>query len=278
VRAPGLGAHRLVNDGGDVKLPLYQIDAFAPAVFGGNPAAVCPLDRWLPERTMQAIAAENNLAETAFFVPRDGGPDYDLRWFTPAAEVDLCGHATLASAHVVFTTLAPARDHVTFHTQSGPLTVRRDGERLAMDFPSRMPERLDAHPALAEALGATPLEVWASRDLMAVFPDERAVKAVAPSFERIVAIGVFGVIVTAPGDDVDFVSRFFAPRMGVPEDPVTGSAHCTLIPYWSRRLGKKSLRARQISPRGGDVACEDRGDRVVIAGRVAVYLTGTIEI
>jgi PhzF family phenazine biosynthesis protein len=227
---------------------------------------------------MQAIAAENNLAETAFLVPRDGGPDYDLRWFTPAAEVDLCGHATLASAHVVFTTLAPALSAVTFHTRSGPLIVRRDGERLAMDFPSRMPEPLDAHPALAEALGATPLEVWASRDLMAVFADEKAVKALAPSFERIVALGVFGVIVTAPGGEVDFVSRFFAPKMGVPEDPVTGSAHCTLIPYWSRRLAKRSLRARQISARGGDVDCEDRGDRVVIAGRVALYLEGTIEI
>lgn len=261
-----------------MKLPLYQIDAFAPVVFGGNPAAVCPLERWLSERTMQAIAAENNLSETAFFVARNGGPDYDLRWFTPAAEVDLCGHATLASAHVVFSTLAPGRGDVTFHTRSGPLTVRRDGTRLVMDFPSRPPERRDAHPALAEALGATPLEVWASRDLMAVFADERTVKTLTPSFERIVALGVFGVIVTAPGDEVDFVSRFFAPKMGVPEDPVTGSAHCTLIPYWSRRLGKKSLCARQISARGGEVDCEDRGDRVVIAGRVAVYLVGTIEV
>ena len=262
-----------------MKLPIYQVDAFADAVFGGNPAAVCPLERWLPEATMQSIAAENNLAETAFFVTRDGdGSAYDLRWFTPAAEIDLCGHATLASGHVVFTKLDPGRDVVTFHTRSGPLVVRREGARLAMDFPSRPPARSEANPALAQALGATPQEVWSSRDLMAVFPDEDQVRALTPSFERILALGVHAVIVTAPGRTVDFVSRFFAPLVGVPEDPVTGSAHCTLIPYWSARLGKKSLRARQISPRGGDLECEDQGERVRIAGRAIQYLEGTIEV
>src|SRR5262245_44036623 len=259
-----------------MKTAIYQIDAFANAVFSGNPAAICPLDRWLPDATMQAIAAENNLAETAFFVPRNGGGEYDLRWFTPADEVDLCGHATLASAHIVFTRLAPSLSDVTFHTRSGPLVVRRDGDRLAMDFPSRPPQPIDPMPALAIALGAEPLELWSARDLMAVFPDEESVLAIQPSFDRIHALGVFGLIVTAPGRSVDFVSRFFAPLMGVPEDPVTGSAHCTLIPYWSRRLGKTSLSARQVSPRGGDLECEDQGERVRIAGRVAEYLEGTI--
>jgi PhzF family phenazine biosynthesis protein len=260
-----------------MKTPIYQIDAFASSVFAGNPAAVCPLERWVPDATMQAVAAENNLAETAFFVPRSGG-DYDLRWFTPESEVDLCGHATLASAHVVFTRLDPSRNGVTFHTKSGPLTVEREGERLAMDFPSRPPARVDPMPALALALGAEPLELWSSRDLMAVFADEDAVRAIQPSFDRIHALGVFGVIVTAPGRSVDFVSRFFAPLMGVPEDPVTGSAHCTLIPYWSRRLSRTRLSARQISRRGGDLDCEDRGERVRIAGRAVQYLEGTIEI
>jgi PhzF family phenazine biosynthesis protein len=262
-----------------MKLPIYQIDAFASAVFAGNPAAVCPLERWLPEATMLSIAAENNLAETAFFVARDGDASaYDLRWFTPVVEMDLCGHATLASGHVVFTKLAPSRYTVTFHTRSGPLVVRRDGERLAMDFPSRPPKRVEANPALAAALGATPQEVWSSRDFMAVFADEEAVRSLKPSFDRILALGAHAVIATAPGRTVDFVSRFFAPLVGVPEDPVTGSAHCTLIPYWSARLGKKTLRARQLSARGGDLECEDQGERVRIAGRTVQYLEGTIEV
>lgn len=261
-----------------MQTPIYQVDAFASAVFKGNPAAICPLERWIPDAVMQSVAAENNLAETAFFVPRDGGVDYDLRWFTPAAEVDLCGHATLASAHIVFTRLDPRRTVVTFHTKSGPLTVRRDGARLSMDFPARAPKRLDPMPALAVALGAEPDELWSSRDLMAVFANEETVAAIRPAFDRIVALGVFGVIVTAPGRDVDFVSRFFAPSMGVPEDPVTGSAHCTLIPYWAERLKKTTLSARQISPRGGDLDCALRGDRVTIAGRAVDYLEGTIHI
>ena len=268
-----------------MKLPIYQIDAFANAVFTGNPAAVCPLERWPSDATMQSIAAENNLAETAFFVPRAAnvvpganGPDYDLRWFTPEAEVDLCGHATLASGYVVFTALAPGRDSVTFHSRSGPLTVRRVGERLSLDFPARPPARCDPPAGLVEALGATPREVWMSRDLMVVFDSEDEVRALRPSFDRIRALGVFGVIVTAPGREVDFVSRFFAPLQGVPEDPVTGSAHCTLVPYWAKRLGRNKLRAHQVSTRGGELHCEDRGERVTIAGRAVKYLEGTIEV
>jgi len=271
-----------------MRLPLYQIDAFANAVFSGNPAGVCPLERWLPDATMQSIAAENNVAETAFFVPRPraaggpaastGGIDYDLRWFSPETEIDLCGHATLASGYVVFTALDPARQDVTFHTRSGPLTVRRDGDDLSMDFPARPPERCDAHAELSAALGATPREVWKSRDLMAVFDAEADVRALAPSFDGIRALGVFGVIATAPGRDVDFVSRFFAPLQGVPEDPATGSAHCTLTPYWAKRLGRPRLRARQISARVGELRCEDRGERVTIAGRAVKYLEGTIEV
>ena len=264
-----------------MKIPMYQIDAFANAVFSGNPASICPLERWLPEATMQSIAAENNQAETAFFVPRlPGGrdTDYDLRWFTPENEVDLCGHATLASGFLVFTALQPGRTDVTFHTQSGPLTVRQAGAQLAMDFPSRPPERCPPMPGLDAGLGATPREVWKSRDLMAVFDSEREIRALTPSFDAIRTLDTFGVIATAPGDEADFVSRFFAPQQGVPEDPATGSSHCTLTPYWAKRLGRAKLRSRQLSRRGGDFNCEDRGDRVTIAGRAFRYLEGVIEV
>lgn len=264
-----------------MKIPMFQIDAFARSVFSGNPAGVCPLERWLPEATMQAIAAENNQAETAFFVPRaPGGPatDYDLRWFTPENEVDLCGHATLASGFLVFTGLQPGRTDVTFHTKSGPLTVRQAGEDLSMDFPSRPPERIEPPVDLGAALGATAREVWKSRDLMAVFDSEQDVRALKPSFDAIRALDTFGVIATAPGTEVDFVSRFFAPLQGVPEDPATGSSHCTLTPYWAKRLGRPKLRARQISKRVGEFTCEDRGDRVTIAGRAVKYLEGVIEV
>ena len=263
-----------------MKLPIYQVDAFAESVFKGNPAALCPLERWLPDATMQSIAAENNLAETAFFVPRAGAEaEYDLRWFTPEIEMDLCGHATLASAFIVFTVLALAQRAVTFHTRSGPLTVKRDGERLKMDFPSRPPVPCEAPAGLTEALGGAPREVLKSRDLLAVFETEAEVRALKPAFDRIRALGVHAVIVTAPGSgEVDFVSRFFAPSVGVPEDPVTGSAHCTLIPYWAKRLGKPTLHARQVSARGGDLWCEDLGERVTMAGRAVKYLEGTIEV
>jgi PhzF family phenazine biosynthesis protein len=270
------------------RLPIYQVDAFTGRVFAGNPAAVCPLERWLDERLMLAIAAENNLSETAFFVPspergapRNGYPersanDFDIRWFTPAAEIDLCGHATLASAFVLFHWLDPTRTSVTFHSKSGPLVVEKGGELLAMEFPSRPAGECEAPLALEQALGARPAATLMSRDLLAVYETEEEVRALHPDFARVVALGTHAVIVTAPGRDCDFVSRFFAPAVGVPEDPVTGSAHCTLIPYWARRLGKRTLHARQVSARGGELFCEDLGERVIIAGRAAPYLEGTI--
>jgi PhzF family phenazine biosynthesis protein len=255
-----------------VILPIYQVDAFTSQVFGGNPAAVCPLEEWLDDARMQSIAAENNLAETAFFVKR--GDRYDLRWMTPKVEVDLCGHATLASAFVVFNYLEPKRREVVFDTKSGELIVRRDGDLLRLDFPSRPPERCDPMPELAEALGAVPAELWAARDYMAVFRSEDEVRRLQPDMHRLAKLDRFAVIVTAPGKNVDFVSRFFAPLQGIPEDPVTGSAHCTLTPYWSRRLGKTTLNARQVSERGGELFCEDAGARVLIAGRAALFLEG----
>jgi len=260
-----------------MSIPIYQVDAFADRVFGGNPAAVCPLETWLPDAVMQAIAAENNLSETAFFVPR--GDDYDLRWFTPGVEVDLCGHATLGSAWVIFNRLAPERSVVRFHTRSGILTVKRDGDSLAMDLPANPAKPCDDAPGLLEALGATPAEVLTTRDhFVAVFPTQAEVRDLAPDFGRMAALARWAVMVTAPGDDVDFVSRFFAPRKGVPEDPVTGSAHCVLTPFWAARLGRNELTARQISRRGGSLRCRLLGDRVELVGRVAPYLQGTIDI
>jgi predicted PhzF superfamily epimerase YddE/YHI9 len=259
-----------------MKLPLYQVDTFTGRVFAGNPAAVCPLERWLDESTMQAIAAENNLAETAFFVR--AGDGYEIRWFTPALEIDLCGHATLASGFVVFRHLDPAAPAVTFRSKSGPLAVTRAGDRLCLDFPARPPVACARPPALDAALGRAPREVLRARDYLAVFDREEDVQALAPNMEQVAALDALGLIAAAPGREADFVSRFFAPRAGVPEDPVTGSAHCTLIPYWSARLGKKQLAARQISPRGGELWCEDRGERVSICGRAVQYLEGTIEV
>lgn len=259
-----------------MKLPIYQVDAFASRRFTGNPAAVCPLDRWLADDVMQSIAAENNLAETAFTVKR--GDDYELRWFTPVVEIDLCGHATLASGWVVFEKLEPGRSSVTFHTRSGPLVVRRDGERLALDFPLAEGVPCDPPPGLVEALGIEPKETLRARDIMAVLANEDQVRNVTPNAQKLAAIETRGLIVTAPGKEADFVSRFFAPRVGVIEDPVTGSAHCTLVPYWARRLNKTKLHARQISARGGDLWCELAGSRVVMAGHGVPYLEGTIEV
>ena len=271
-----------------MRIPIYQVDAFTGVVFRGNPAAVCPLERWLDARLMQAIALENNLSETAFFVPTPGpgrttgaypggaGNDFAIRWFTPAAEIDLCGHATLASAYVLFRWLDPDRTSVTFHSKSGPLVVERGGDLLTMEFPSRPAGECEPPAGLAAALGAAPQATFMSRDLLAVYADEDEVRALTPDFERVKALGVHGVIVTAPGRDCDFVSRFFAPLLGVPEDPVTGSAHCTLIPYWSHRIGKRTLHARQVSARGGELFCEDQGERVKIAGHAVLYLRGEI--
>jgi PhzF family phenazine biosynthesis protein len=260
-----------------MRIPMYQIDAFADRPFAGNPAAVCLLEAWLPDETMQAIGAENNLSETAFLVPE--GEGYRLRWFTPKVEVDLCGHATLASAYVVFNHLQPDWKRVVFHALSGRLEVARNGDLLMMDFPSRPPRLCDVPEDLVTALRIEPDAVLLAHEYMAVYPDERTVRSLHPDMPRLAAVTKeFGVIVTAPGDDCDFVSRFFAPAVGIPEDPVTGSAHCALTPYWAERLGKKKLHARQVSARGGELWCEDRGDRVAIAGRAVPYLEGTIEV
>ena len=261
-----------------MRLPIYQIDAFASAVFKGNPAAVVPLEAWLPDATLQSIALENNLSETAYFVRE--GEGWRLRWFTPSVEVDLCGHATLASAYLILTRISPSLDRVRFESRSGPLEVTRAAEgRLALDFPARPPAPADdASAAVADALGARPKFVLAAMDYMAVFADEGEVAGLRPDMARLTKLGRRAMIATAPGRDCDFVSRFFAPGVGIPEDPVTGSAHCTLTPYWAKRLGKSALAARQISPRGGELFCEDRGERVGIAGSAVLYLEGTIQI
>jgi PhzF family phenazine biosynthesis protein len=259
-----------------MRIPIYELDAFTSRVFHGNPAAVCPLFAWLPDDTLQGIAAENNLSETAFFVADKSG--YEIRWFTPKQEVDLCGHATLASAHVILNLLRPGTESVKFQSKSGVLKVVRAGELLSLDFPTRSPKACPPPHGLIEALGKTPARTLVSRDVMAVFADEDEVRSLDPNFDKLGAVNAFAVIATAPGNDVDFVSRFFAPRAGIAEDPVTGSSHCTLIPYWAKRLGKKRLRALQVSPRGGELYCELRGERVSIAGRAVLYLEGTIEV
>lgn len=256
--------------------PIYQIDAFTQHLFGGNPAAVVVMEQWLADETLQAIAAENNLAETAFVIPGEG--QRPLRWFTPTVEVNLCGHATLAAADVLFRHYGPQREHIDFDTRSGTVSVFRNGELLNLDFPSRAGEPAGVSEALVEALGARPTEVRQSRDLMAVFDDEQTVRNLKPDMSAIAALDTFAVTVTAPGSDVDFVSRFFAPGAGVSEDPVTGSAHCTLIPYWAERLGRRRVTARQVSARGGELEGEWLGERVTIGGRCVEYLRGEIEV
>ncbi|HEY3230991.1 MAG TPA: PhzF family phenazine biosynthesis protein [Roseiflexaceae bacterium] len=257
-----------------MNIPIYQIDAFASAVFAGNPAAVCPLERWLDDALLQAIAAENNLSETAFFVAQ--GDHYALRWFTPTTEDDLCGHATLASAFVIWSVLDSASDSVAFETASGRLVVRRDGDLLALDFPTLAPEACEAPDALLAGLGAAPRAVLAAKDYLVVYDSEEEIRSLRPDMAALASLDRRGVIVTAPGARSDFVSRYFAPASGIPEDPVTGSAHCTLTPYWSARLSKPRLHALQVSLRGGELFCEDRGERVIIAGRAVQYLQGTI--
>lgn len=260
-----------------MQLPLYQIDAFASRVFRGNPAAVVPLESWPEDSLLQAIAAENNLAETAFFAPEGDG--FRLRWFTPAIEVDLCGHATLATGWLILNRLQPGREAVTFQTLSGPLGVRRDGKLLAMDFPARPPEPAKPCEGLVDAIGCQPRDILGARDYLLVYDNAAEVRRLKPDMAGLMNIDRFAVIVTAPGDDgYDCVSRFFAPAKGVPEDPVTGSAHCTLVPYWARRLGKPSIRAFQASARGGELTCVDQGTRVSLAGDCAFYLEGTIRL
>jgi PhzF family phenazine biosynthesis protein len=259
-------------------IPIYQADAFTDQLFGGNPAAVCPLTEWLPETTMQKIATENNLAETAYFVKQDDG--YGLRWFTPEYEIDLCGHATLASAHIIFTELGYTGSSINFYTQkAGTLVVSRDGDKYTLDFPSRPPIVIELPNGLEEALGGkTPVSVLRSRDYFVVYESEDDVKELSPDFHALSKLDTVGVIVTSPGKDVDFVSRFFAPGAGINEDPVTGSAHCNLIPYWADKLGKNTLHAYQISSRKGELWCELKGDRVLMGGKAVTYLKGEIYI
>lgn len=257
-----------------MELTIYQIDAFTDKVFAGNPAAVCPLDSWLADEDLQAIAAENNLSETAFYVPNE--QKFHLRWFTPKAEVDLCGHATLATAFVIFHFTDYAGDTVKFDTRSGELAVTKSGKWLVMNFPSQPPTPCARPQLLVEGLGKTPAEVLSSEDYMAVFEHERDVITLQPNFDALSKLDLRGIIVTAKGSDVDFVSRFFAPRYGINEDPVTGSAHCALTPYWAAKLDKTKLCARQVSQRGGYIECELKGSRVVLSGKAIKYMDGRI--
>ena len=258
-----------------MNIPLYQVDAFTAEIFSGNPAAVCPLEKWLPEATMQAIAAENNLPETAFFVEK--GDVFEIRWFTPAVEVDLCGHATLAAAHVIFNHINYFKPRITFLSASGSLRVEKKDDLLVLDFPARDPEPAEPPALLTEGLGRTPREVFKARDFLAVFESEADVAAISPDFSSLARLDSLGIIATARGDACDFVSRFFAPRAGIPEDPVTGSAHTELVPFWAKRLKKSTLHAFQVSKRGGELFCEYRGDRVGIGGRAVTFLQGEID-
>jgi PhzF family phenazine biosynthesis protein len=262
-----------------MRVPIFQLDAFTNRRFAGNPAAVIPLPAFLPDETLQAIAQENNLAETAYLV-RSGG-DYQLRWFTPGTEVPLCGHATLASAAVVMERLDPGRSQVVFHSASGPLTVQKNGAGYVMDFPARPSVVIPSPVGLAEALGVEPVEVTENDfNYMAVLKDEKTLRAVDPDMDAVIRIGKPGLIITAKSDDphYDFVSRYFAPGKGIPEDPVTGSAHCMLAPHWAKRLGKTEFTAFQASPRGGRVLCRLRGDRIELEGECVFYLEGEVEI
>jgi PhzF family phenazine biosynthesis protein len=258
-----------------MRVKQYQVDAFANRVFEGNPAAVCPLDAWLKDDVLQAIAEENNLSETAFFVPTEEG--FHLRWFTPVAEVDLCGHATLASAHVIFEIHGYPKQVIEFETRSGKLSVERKNGLLAMDFPSQPPEPCSPPEALIDGLGQLPIEVLAAEDYIAVFESEAVVRALSPNFAKLGELALRGVCVTAPGLSVDFVSRFFAPKFGIPEDPVTGSAHCELAPYWSSRLKKTTLNALQVSKRGGEILCKVGGDRVILFGSAVTFMVAEID-
>jgi predicted PhzF superfamily epimerase YddE/YHI9 len=260
-----------------MSLPLFHVDAFTSRPFAGNPAAVCPLKHWLDDQLLQAVASENNLSETAFFVP--AGDCYELRWFTPRCEVKLCGHATLASAFVVLQILETAREAVRFETRfSGALTVSREGDLLAMDFPALAPWACPTPPAaLVDGLGAVPAEVVQIEDnYFAVYESQEEIRRIRPDFRLLEKLHPAGVAITAPGENSDFVSRYFVPSYGIPEDPVTGSTHCSLAPYWAQRLGKTSLHARQISERGGELWCEVSRERVILKGNAALTLRGEL--
>lgn len=258
-----------------MELDIYQVDAFADGVFSGNPAAVVPLFEWLSDELMQNIATENNLAETAFFVRK--GEYFELRWFTPESEADLCGHATLASAYVLYEFLDYDDPAVVFETRSGRLFVDREGDTYSMDFPAWGVREIQVTERVSKALGARPGELFmGERDMMAVFENEADIRSLEPDFRLVSQLDGLCMICTAPGLDYDFVSRTFVPEEGIPEDPVTGSAHCTLIPFWAERLGKYEMRAYQASRRGGILECQDLGDRVKIAGKGVTYMKGTI--
>ncbi len=259
-----------------MKLSIYQIDAFAEDVFKGNPAAVCLLEEWLPDEVLQNIALENNLSETVFLVNR--GETYEIRWFTPVVEVDLCGHATLASAYVIYEICGHKDNEIVFTSRSGELTVRRKELMLELDFPVSDIFQCEISDDMKLGLGKEPLEVWRSDDYIAVFESESDILSLAPDFSTLAKLECRGISVTAPGEKTDFVSRFFAPKCGVNEDPVTGSAHCELMPYWVARLGRNELSAAQLSKRGGMLQCTLSGKRVLISGKAVKYLEGTIEI
>ena len=258
-------------------IPFYQVDAFTDRLFGGNPAGICPLEQWLADEVMQNIAMENNLSETAFFIPNAEG--FHIRWFTPKVEVNLCGHATLASAHVIFQYLGYQKDSIAFESRSGILNVRKEGELLVLDFPANKPQRTALPNDFVQSLNITPVQCYRGKeDYLLLYKSQQEIEALMPDFIRLEKIDARAVIVTAPGDKVDFVSRFFAPRVGVDEDPVTGSAHTVLIPFWAEKLGKNEMKAQQLSRRGGKLFCRLRDDRVDIGGKAVTYLKGEISL
>jgi len=260
----------------NMKLPIYQIDAFAENTFEGNPAAICPLSEWLPDQVMQSIAEENNLSETAFFVPTEQG--FHIRWFTPVAEVDLCGHATLASAYVIFTYLGFKEKMINFESRSGLLTVKQNDGLLAMNFPSQPPTPCQTPDEIIQAFKNTPIECLKSEDYIVVFGSEEDIVSIQPDFDALSKLDLRGVVITAKSSQYDFIARFFAPKYGINEDPVTGSAYTQLMPYWSKHMGMTKLHAKQVSSRGGEVFCELVGNRVNIAGNAVTYLLGEIDI
>lgn len=258
-----------------MKQTIYQVDAFTDSLFSGNPAAVCPLENWLNESTMQNIAMENNLSETAFFVKENN--HYHIRWFTPEMEVDLCGHATLASGHVLFHHYQLPKEVIHFHSRSGMLKIKRNGRLYTLDFPSDEAEKIEKTDMIVDAMGVTPASVWKGReDFMLVYNEQEEIEHLKPDFHLLANATGRGIIVTAPGKEVDVVSRFFAPQAGIDEDPVTGSAHTTLIPYWAKQFGKNKLTAKQVSKRGGYLICEYLGSRVEISGKAKTYMIGEI--
>lgn len=260
-----------------MNIKLYQVDAFTDRLFSGNPAAVCPLEKWVPDDMLQNIAAENNLAETAFIVKQENG--FQIRWFTPTVEVDLCGHATLAAAHILFNYYMLSATEISFHSRSGLLYVRKNDDLLTLDFPADETERTEIQPALVDALGTVPVEIYKGKtDFMLVYNSQSEIESVVPDFHKMAGVTARGIIITSPGISSDFVSRFFAPQSGIDEDPVTGSAHTTLTPYWVKKIGKNPLTAVQLSKRKGYLHCKLKGERVEITGKAVLYFEGGISI